>query len=357
MSDMNPLARELEQQLKCLNAPGLWLVDENPQSHCRPNPLVSVIGNRLDVIERLGQQGWQAEFNDFELDRLPAAGFDTILYRISKEKAVVHHIISAAQRLLKPGGELILLGEKGEGIRTYARKAELCLGGERSETKLGASSWCARIGRSGAGGDCPDAQDYPTLRPACRDERFEYCAKPGLFGWNKIDSGSALLIEQLPEMLQQPLPLSGSLLDLGCGFGYLAMNAAGPATELVCTDNNAAALQACQHNLQRAGIKGEVLASDAGDRLQQSFDTILCNPPFHSGFSVDGDLTDRFLMAAQRMLKPTGTACFVVNQHIPLERKATGRFADVSLWLDNGKFKLVRLRAPINQPFRDTHDL
>jgi 16S rRNA (guanine1207-N2)-methyltransferase len=135
------------------------------------------------------------------------------------------------------------------------------------------------------------------------------------------------------------------------------MNAAGPATELVCTDNNAAALQACRHNLQQAGLKGEVLASDAGDRLQRSFDTILCNPPFHSGFSVDGDLTDRFLMAAQRLLKPTGTACFVVNQHIPLERKATGRFADISLWLDNGKFRLVRLRTPINQPFRDTHDL
>lgn len=348
MSDMDPLTRELEQQLRNLNAPALWLVDENLQPGGRANPNINVIGNRFDIIAQLKENGWKAEFSDFVLHMLPDAGFNSIVYRISKEKAVVHHIIREAQRLLKPEGELILLGDKGEGIRTYARKAETCLGGSRHETKLGGTCWMAGIRREGPGGDCPDTQDYTELRPACRDEHFEYWSKPGLFGWNKIDQGSAFLIEQLADMLETPLPLAGSVLDLGCGFGYLALNASGPDTRLVCTDNNAAALRACAHNLQRAALDASVLASDAGDRIQQSFETILCNPPFHSGFSVDGDLTDRFLMAAQRMLKPTGTACFVVNQHIPLERKASGRFADITLWRDNGKFKLVRLRKPIH---------
>ncbi|SEB09843.1 16S rRNA m(2)G 1207 methyltransferase [Marinobacterium iners DSM 11526] len=348
MSDMDPIARELEQQLSRLSAQALWLVDENPLPRCRPNPSVEVVGNRFDVIEQLQQQGWNARFNDFELETLPSACFNTILYRVSKEKAVVHHLIGAAKRLLKPNGELMLLGDKAEGIRTYVRKAETCLGGSRTESKLGGNSWCARIMRGGEGGECPDSQSYAELRSACSDQRLEYWAKPGLFGWNKIDRGSAFLIEQLPAMLETPLPLSGSVLDLGCGFGYLALNAAGPETRLVCTDNNAAALLACQYNLRRAGISGEVLASNAGDSIRQQFDTLLCNPPFHSGFSVDGDLTDRFLAAAQRLLTSQGSACFVVNQHIPLERKAVGRFADISLWADNGSFKLVRLRKPIN---------
>ena len=345
---MDLLARELEHRLDRLNAPALWLVDENLQPHCRPNPQVQVVGNRHDLIVQLQKQGWQARFSDFELDDFPDAGFHTLIYRISKEKAVVHHLITAARRLLKPGGELILLGDKGEGVRTYARKAELCLGGKRDETKLGGSSWCARIPRQDPAGDCPDSQDYPQLRPACRDDRFEYWAKPGLFGWNKIDQGSALLIEHLSTMLEAPLPVTGSLLDLGCGFGYLALNAAGPDTELICTDNNAAALLACRHNLERAGLNAQVLASDAGDSIQQKFTTLVCNPPFHSGFSVDGDLTDRFLEAARRLLAPDGTACFVVNQHIPLERKAEGLFAQITPWLDNGSFKLIRLRQPIN---------
>lgn len=348
MSDMDALNRELDQLLNAIDAPCLWLVDENVHLRCRPNPHVQVIGNRFDVIERLQQQGWHAQFSDFILDSLQDGSLKTILYRVSKEKAVVHHLITASARLLASGGTLILLGEKGEGIRTYARKAEVCLGGIRSETKLGSSSWCARISRTESKGDCPDSQDYSRLRAACHDDRFEYWTKPGLFGWNKIDRGSAFLIEQLAAMLDTSLPVQGSLLDLGCGFGYLALNAADANTTLVCTDNNAAALIACQQNLQHAGLQGTVLASNAGDRVTQTFGTLLCNPPFHSGFSTDGDLTDRFLAAAQRLLAPQGTACFVVNQHIPLERKAAGHFAEITLWADNGKFKLIRLRKPIN---------
>jgi 16S RNA G1207 methylase RsmC len=354
VSDIDPIAQELRRLLAAARTPTLWLVDDNPPPHCPPNPAVTVVGNRYDLISRLRQQGWQAHFSDFELEPLPAAGFTTLLYRVSKEKAVVHHLIGAARRLLTPGGELLLLGDKGDGIRGHARTAERCLGGARNERKLGGSSWRAAIERTAAAGECPDHQDYPRLRPACSDQRFEYWAKPGLFGWNKIDQGSAFLIQQLPALLATPLPLSGSLLDLGCGFGYLALNAAGPETRLVCTDNNAAALLACRHNLERAGLEGEVVASDAGDGIQQRFDTLLCNPPFHSGFRVDGELTDRFLAAAQRLLAPQGTACFVVNRHIPLERKAARRFTDLHLWADNGRFKLVRLRQPI-QPTDQDH--
>ncbi|MBV0934217.1 methyltransferase [Marinobacterium weihaiense] len=346
---MDLLTTELNTRLHNTRASTLWLVDENIQLDTAANPTVHVVGNRLDVIERLQQHGWQAAFSDFDLSGLAAGGFDQILYRVSKEKPVVHYLISEAQRLLRPDGQLVLLGDKGEGIRTYAKKAAECLGGSRQEQKLGKESWCAEITRGLTGGSCPEHQCYPELRPACEDTRHTYWSKPGLFGWNKIDRGSALLIEHLPNMLDTTLPLSGSVLDLGCGFGYLALNVAGGATRLVCSDNNAAALRACRHNLDQAGLtQAEVLAANAGDRLTPGFDTIVCNPPFHSGFSVDGDLTDRFLAASQRLLAVNGSACFVVNQHIPLERKAAGLFADIHTCLDSGQFKLVRLRQPIN---------
>ena len=344
---MDLISSELNQLLHQTQGKTLWLVDENIQltTTCRTD--IDVIGNRFDVIERLQACGWQAHFSDFDLSACADAEYDRIIYRVSKEKPVVHHLIGAASRLLKPDGTLTLLGDKGEGIRTYARKAADCLGSARTEQKLGGDSWRADITR-GDCGECPPDQHYTELRPVCEDGQHVYWSKPGLFGWNKIDRGSAFLIEQLPAMLEQPLPLSGRVLDLGCGFGYLAINAAGPETQLVCTDNNAAALSACRHNLQLAGLNGEILATNAGDRLSGQFDTILCNPPFHSGFTVDGDLTDRFLQAAQRLLSGNGSACFVVNQHIPLERKASGLFRDIQLHADSGQFKLVRLRHPIH---------
>ncbi|MBP0049760.1 class I SAM-dependent methyltransferase [Marinobacterium sp. AK62] len=345
---MDLLSGELNARLKAASGPTLWLVDENIQLSSAPNAAVTVVGNRFDVIERLEQQGWQARFGDFELSDFANEQFDCILYRVSKEKPVVHYLIQEARRLLAPQGCLVLLGDKGEGIRTYARKAASCLGGERQEQKLGKDSWCAHITPGPRAGDCPEHQNYPELRPACEDDTRVYWSKPGLFGWNKVDRGSAFLIERLPEMLGQSLPLAGRMLDLGAGFGYLSLNAAGPDTRLTCTDNNAAALLACRFNLQQAGLEGRVVAADAADRVEGPFDVILCNPPFHSGFAVDGDLTDRFLSAAARLLDRNGTACFVVNQHIPLERKAAPLFKDIQLHADNGHFKLVRLRQPIH---------
>ncbi|WP_417535001.1 methyltransferase [Marinobacterium stanieri] len=344
---MDLISSELNQCLRQASGKTLWLVDENIQLSLSARQDIDVIGNRFDVIERLEASGWQAQFSDFDLSGCPNGEYDQVLYRVSKEKPVVHYLISGASRLLKPGGTLTLLGEKGEGIRTYVRKAATCLGSERQEQKLGGDSWRADIVRAKQTGECPPDQDYTELRPACEDTRQQYFSKPGLFGWNKIDRGSAFLIEQLPEMLGQSLPLTGSVLDLGCGFGYLALNACGAESTLVCTDNNAAALKACRYNLDQAGLNAQVQASDAGDQVSGTFQTLLCNPPFHSGFAVDGDLTDRFLKAAQRLLDRNGTACFVVNQHIPLESKAQGLFRDIQLHADNGQFKLVRLRHPL----------
>src|SRR5690606_9948663 len=78
-------------------------------------------------------------------------------------------------------------------------------------------------------------------------------SKPGLFGWNKIDQGSEFLIQSLPAMLgTMPRP-PASLLDLGCGYGYLTLMTKDlPLQGRVLTDNNAAALFTARHNCDRA---------------------------------------------------------------------------------------------------------
>src|SRR5690606_14598650 len=124
---------------------------------------------------------------------------------------------------------------------------------------------------------------------------------PGIFGWNKLDRGSVLLAEQAVAVLSGAAlpgastsdvasgePASGglgSVLDLGCGYGYLLLATADlPFSSRTATDNNAAAIIAAEANFDQRELAVTVTLDDCGAHLQEQFDVILCNPPFHHGF-------------------------------------------------------------------------
>src|SRR5690606_24017353 len=139
--------------------------------------------------------------------------------------------------------------------------------------------------------ECLDAQNYAHLRLMLDNNSQEFFSKPGLFGWNKVDLGSELLIHHLYQLpLAQILPQN--CLDLGCGYGFVTL-AASRSTECqsvkswTMTDNNAAALIAAEKNLLAANLNGKVIADDCAASINETFDLILCNPPFHQGFNPD----------------------------------------------------------------------
>ena len=326
--------------------PTLWLLDEQaPEADLNKLALHTVrfVSNRYDVYHHLQNLGADVVFSDFEI---APSQYHTILYRISKEKAVVHHLINTAWRLLKPGGEFILSGTKNEGIKTYLDKAAT-LFGTRPIIKKQRRVYQGQIVKSvSSTGLCLDDQNYRQLRPLGEQNGVRLLSKPGLFGWNKIDQGSALLIEQLPRLLSHFKKPPQSLLDLGCGYGYLALLAQSihPFQRLVATDNNAAALLACQANFAAVDSMSEVIADDCAQSVTESFDLILCNPPFHRGFELDKTLTDKFLATSARLLKPQGRAVFVVNRFIPLERLAKIHFQGISVLTANSSFSVIELR-------------
>ncbi|WP_417584456.1 methyltransferase [Nitrincola sp.] len=344
----DPASSLLFRTLQASPANSLWLIDENiSQPLPAALPHIQAITNRFDLFQHLQQSGWHSRFSDFDFSHLPRHSLSRILLRIPKEKPLVHYLINQAAELLEDQGELVLIGDKSEGIRSYSKRAREKLGGQFSETKINAGLWFASITYD-AQFSAPDLDDqnYTQLRELSDKSGFSFISKPGLYGWQKVDQGSAFLADELAMLLNQSLPISGRLLDLGCGFGYLSLRSSSADTQLTCTDNNAAALRACQANIDKQGLSAEILASDAGDTLQGPYDTILCNPPFHSGFATNSDLTSRFLAAAARLLSHDGNACFVVNKHIALEHKASSHFGKIQLHADNGHFKLIHLSQP-----------
>lgn len=322
----------------------LWLADENLlRSQIAPRSNIHMIANRLDLVQSAQERGWQADWSDFDLSGIPAGSVTRVIYRVSKEKSLVHHNINQALRVLKIGGQLILSGDKGEGIKGYLDRTRVLFAGQAETEKASANCWRGIFTRPEQPGSPLDDRNYSQLRQACADEHFRYWSKPGVFGWDKIDWGSAFLIQQLDTFVAELQAPPRRILDLGCGYGYLSVQAARLGAPVTATDNNAAAIAACQRNFAELGIRGEVIPASCGAGIDGPFELILCNPPFHAGFSVEDDLTERFLSAAARLLDRNGIAAFVVNRQIMLERRAASRFRRIQTLAEDGSFKLVLL--------------
>ncbi|MFA5496425.1 MAG: methyltransferase [Porticoccaceae bacterium] len=326
----------------------LLVADEN----CRDFPFdqlpdaVQVFTNRVDIARLAERAGTATHFSDFDFSHCAARSVACLAYRLSKEKAVVHHIANQARSLLAAGGTLVLVGGKQEGIKTFAKTLGKALGSAAILEKHG-TVYRAVITRGNADAGPLDDHDYSRLRTIFSVDGKPVCSKPGLFGWDRVDQGSALLADHLADFFATLPTAPQRLLDLGCGYGYLALAASRLGHfHITATDNCAAAIRACQHNFERHGITGTVVADDSGETLPPGYDVILCNPPFHQGFQADRRLTETFVANCHRLLDRRGRALFVVNVFVPLESLADTHFAQGKVVLNNGRFKLIELSSP-----------
>ena len=341
----------LIQQLSQLSGQWLIIADENWAQNVwstinnTDRRSITVISNRIDIVKAAELADIDCHFSDFDFSALPSASFDGVLYRVSKERATSHHVINQAAKVLKPKGTLLLAGEKNDGLKSYVKQAGKLFADPVNSEKNG-KAYIASIVLNLAETEPLNDKNYQQLRSIQFSDDLCLQSKPGIFGWDKIDRGSAFLIDHLPQFLGQYKNAPQSLLDLGCGYGYIAYSASPFGfNRILVTDNNAAALSAVQENLKSLkDIEWGVLATDAGDKIDEQFDTILCNPPFHSGFSVDDQLANKFLSQTKRLLNRSGQALFVVNTFIPLEHKAKAYFEQVDVMANNGSFKLIGLK-------------
>lgn len=334
--------------LQHVQQPTLWVADENVLDAGQAivaQPLLQVITNRYDVYQRCAERSLQAAFSDYDLSAIADTTLGTVVYRISKERPVVHHVINEAWRTLQVGGQLIISGEKNEGAKSFIDKASQLFGRKVSAEKHGNTylGVMTKHNTYDAGQRLNDKQ-YTQIRDIVTVADISVCSKPGLFGWEKVDQGSQLLMD-VAEAYFARHGYPRAVLDLGCGYGYLTLRTR-HWPELVrrsATDNNAAAIACVQENCARAGLNVSVTADDCGSKITDIFDAVLCNPPFHQGFSVDSGLTDKFLCTSRNRLAPGGVALFVVNQFIGIEKKANEYFARCELLSSNGQFKVLAL--------------
>lgn len=131
----------------------------------------------------------------------------------------------------------------------------------------------------------------------------------GIFSPDGIDKGTAVLLSEVPP----PSP-QGSLLDIGCGWGPIALTMAlmAPQARVYAVDVNERCVALTNENAALLGL-GNVNASKPEDvDSEVLFDTIWSNPPIRIG---KAELHSLLLMWLPR-LAPGGTAWLVVQKNL-----------------------------------------
>ena len=74
--------------------------------------------------------------------------------------------------------------------------------------------------------------------------------------------------------------------------------------------------------------------------------TVVMNPPFHSGRTANPALGKAFIAAAARMLAPSGQLWMVANRHLPYEATLEDLFGKVEEITGDNRFKILRAERP-----------
>jgi 16S rRNA (guanine1207-N2)-methyltransferase len=137
----------------------------------------------------------------------------------------------------------------------------------------------------------------------------EVVTAAGVFSANRVDLGTRVLLREAPEP-----PASGTLLDLGCGWGALALTLGllSPAATVWAVDVNERALELTGENAQRLGIRSLRPARPQDVPGDLRFDAIWSNPPIRIG----KEALHALLLAWLPRLNPGAQAHLVVQRNL-----------------------------------------
>ncbi len=238
--------------------------------------------------------------------------------------------LALALRALASGGALAAMAPRDKGGNRIAKELEAF--GCAVAASSGRHQRLCRAVRPAALRDAAVAAAI-----AAGEQRFRvdigYWTQPGVFSWDRIDPGTALLLSVLP-------PLTGRGADLGCGIGVIAravLSHAGVAhLDLIDIDRRAVA--AARRNIEdpRAAFHW----ADVRRLSFASLDFVVMNPPFHDGGQEDRALGQAFVQQSHRMVRAGGTVWLVANRHLPYESGLGEMFTSVALRAQGQGFKV-----------------
>ena len=255
------------------------------------------------------------------LEDLADGALDDIVIAAPPSAIERRFVLAHALRALKPGGRLVALAPKDMGGLRLRRELA-AFGCEAADSARRHWRICAsRRPDAPTGLARAIAEGWPQVPP-----KLGLWSQPGVFSWDRVDPGSALLAPHIAG-------LAGAGADLGCGVGVLALAALASPTlaSLALIDLDRRAIEAARRNVSDG--RASFLQADlrAEGPVAGTLDFVIMNQPFHDGGAEDKALGQAFIRRAAAMLKPGGVLKLVANVGLPYEAVLGETFKDVRL--------------------------
>jgi len=165
-----------------------------------------------------------------------------------------------------------------------------------------------------------------------------------VFSRNHLDIGGRYLMDHLPE------GDFNKVVDLGCGNGVVGMTAAiaYPQAQITFIDESYMAVDSARINMQknfeeeRSENARFVVNNGLVGFKANSYDLILCNPPFHQQQAITDHIAWSMFNDARFCLVDGGELVIVGNRHLDYQDKLERIFGNCELITENKKFVILR---------------